>query len=285
MTIPCEPAGDDVAFVREMADYRCANQRAPNSDVKPLTTLFGVMDMKNIIRNYLNAIGFDIVRVKNQHGDLSEHLSNVFTAKNIDCIIDVGANSGQFALFVRELGFEGYIVSFEPVKSAYNTLEMTAKSDDKWLCYNLALGDREEKKTINVYKGTTFSSFFEANEYSKNIWQSLGSVEPEIVNVVKLDDIFGEILRRTGCANFYLKMDTQGYDINVFHGAVESLEKIKSIQSELSLIAIYNDMPPAYDILNEFHQYGFFISGMYPVNRDESLAVIEYDCVLVKRSA
>ena len=73
--------------------------------------------------------------------------------------------------------------------------------------------------------------------------------------------------------------------INVFRGAVESLEKIPSIQSELSLIAIYDDMLPAYDILKEFHQQGFFISGMYPINRDESLAVIEYDCVLVKRPA
>jgi len=107
----------------------------------------------------------------------------------------------------------------------------------------------------------------------------------EIVDVVRLDDIFGEIVDRTGCANFYLKMDTQGYDINVFHGAIESLEKIKSIQSELSLISLYNDMPHAYEILNEFHQHGFFISGMYPVTRDESLAVIEYDCVLVKRPA
>ena len=239
--------------------------------------------MRNIFRNYLNTIGFDIVRVKNQHRSHSEHLSNVFAAKNVDCIIDVGANSGQFGLFLRGIGFDGYIVSFEPVKSVYNILEVTAKADHKWLCYNLALGDKEEKKTLNVYKSTSFSSFFEANDYSKNIWQSLDSVVLEIVDVVRLDDIFGEIVDRTGCANFYLKMDTQGYDINVFHGAVESLEKIKSIQSELSLVAIYDDMPPAYDVLNEFHRHDFFISGMYPVNRDESLAVIEYDCVLVKR--
>lgn len=240
--------------------------------------------MKNIIRNFINSIGFDIVRVKNQHGSLSEHLSNVFAAKNIDCIIDVGANSGQFGSFIRKIGFDGYIASFEPVKSVYDKLEMMAKEDDKWLCYNLALGDKKEKKTLNVYESTIFSSFLEVNEYSKNIWQSLDNVVPEIVDVVRLDDILGGIADRTGCANFYLKMDTQGYDINVFRGAVESLERISSIQSELSLIPIYDDMLPAYEILKEFHQNGFFISGMYPINRDESLAVIEYDCVLVKRS-
>jgi hypothetical protein len=42
-------------------------------------------------------------------------------------------------------------------------------------------------------------------------------------------------------------------------------------------------MPDTYEVLREFHAHNYFISGMYPINRDESLAVIEYDCVLVRR--
>ena len=43
-------------------------------------------------------------------------------------------------------------------------------------------------------------------------------------------------------------------------------------------------MGKIYDVLQEYHLFDYFISGMYPINRDESLAVIEYDCVMVKRS-
>ena len=40
-----------------------------------------------------------------------------------------------------------------------------------------------------------------------------------------------------------------------------------------------------YVFLKGLHELNFLISGMYPINRDECLAVIEYDCVLVKRAA
>jgi FkbM family methyltransferase len=240
--------------------------------------------MKGIIRTAVNTFGFDVVRLRNSNNELSDHLANVFAAKGIDCVIDVGANSGQYGLFLRALGFAGYIVSFEPVKAVYERLCLTAANDKRWICYNIALGDKAEIKTINAYKGTQFSSFLEVSEYSKRVWDSLADVRQEDVSVAILDDMFAEIVEFTGCESFYLKMDTQGYDRNVFLGALGSLGCINAMQSELSLIAVYNGMPPAYDVLNEFHKRDFFISGMYPINRDaSSLVVIEYDCVLVKR--
>jgi len=58
---------------------------------------------------------------------------------------------------------------------------------------------------------------------------------------------------------------------------------VQALQTELSLISVYEGMPRSYDVLQDFHDREFFISGMYPINRDPSLAVIEYDCVLVKK--
>ena len=240
--------------------------------------------MKQSIRKILNATGFDIVKIKNQHGSFEQHLKQIFLYKNIECVIDVGANSGQYGKFLRSLGFNGWIVSFEPVKLVYDKLVEAAKGDDKWLCYHLALGDKNETKVLNVYSSTVFSSFLEANEYSKKIWNSLENVTHQEVSVARLDDIFPEIYEKTACNNYYLKLDTQGYDLNVFHGGLASLTKVNALQTELSLIHVYKNMISPYEILNEFHAHDYFISGMYPINRDKSLAVIEYDCVLVKRT-
>ncbi|MBI1867935.1 MAG: FkbM family methyltransferase [Methylocystis sp.] len=240
--------------------------------------------MKNLMRNLVNRIGYDVVKLRNSNAELSTHLMNVFAAKNIDCVLDVGANSGQYGKFLREIGFKGYIVSFEPVMGVFERLEENAKSDRKWICYNLALGDQQQEKTINVYESTVFSSFLEASDYSKGIWNSLNSANTETVHVTRLDDIFQEIVARTGCDRFFFKMDTQGYDINVFRGGIGSLCKVEALQSEISLIAVYKEMPSSYGVLTEFHSHDYFISGMYPINRDESLAVIEYDCVLVRRA-
>lgn len=239
--------------------------------------------MLDTLRKFVNLAGFDVVRVGNNHSSLGFHLNSLFSKYSVDCVINVGANTGQYGAFLRSLGFGGWIVSFEPVKSVFDKLVESAKGDKKWICFHLALGDKAEKKSINVYSSTVFSSFLEASDYSKGIWKSLERVIPEEVSVKKLDEIFPDIASRTGCHNYYLKLDTQGYDLNVFHGGLNYLDRICAMQTELPLIHVYNNMPSPFEVLSEFINYNYFISGMYPINRDQSLAVIEYDCVLVKK--
>jgi len=239
--------------------------------------------MKQLARRALNKFGFDLVRTRNSHEELAKHLANVLSNKDIDCVLDVGANSGQYGLFLRSLGYKGYIISFEPVTSVFGSLQENCKKDDKWLCCNFALGDKTEEKNLNVYKSTVFSSFLAANDYSKSIWNSLESVRHETVKVHRLDDIWEELTGKLECKNFMLKLDTQGFDKFVFDGAHKCLENISVLQSEMSLIPVYEGMVEAYDVLKAFHSFKYFISGMYPINRDKSLAVIEFDCVLVKK--
>ena len=240
--------------------------------------------MKKTLRNALNKCGFDLVRTKNAHEDLSKHLTNVLLSREIDCVLDVGANSGQFGMFIRALGYEGYIISFEPVSSVFVKLKEICKADAKWLCFDYALGNKNELKGINSYKSTVFSSFLAANDYSKRIWSSLNDFKQERVKVRRLSDIWLEIVGAINCKNFMLKLDTQGFDKFAFEGALDCLGQISVLQSELSLIPIYEGMVEAYDLLKVYNSCGYFISGMYPINRENSLAVIEYDCVLVKRS-
>jgi FkbM family methyltransferase len=230
-----------------------------------------------------NRLGFDIVGLENSHSDLSKHLASIFRAKGVDCVIDVGANLGQYGTLLRETGYKGHIVSFEPVSSVFESLKEKCRRDEKWHCHKLALGEKNENRFINVYKSADFSSFLTANDYSKNIWQSLDVAVPESVTVVRLEDVFGDLVERLGAKNCMLKLDTQGYDKSVLEGAKGCLHQICVLQSELSLIPIYDGMPEAYDLLKTFRDNDFYISGMYPVNRDKTMAVIEYDCVLVKR--
>lgn len=238
---------------------------------------------KEAARSAVNRMGFDVVRLRNSHGDLATHLQNVFALHRVDCVLDVGANAGQYGQFLRRLGFEGHIISFEPVQAVFERLQATAAGDPRWECHQLALGDTEERKTINVYDSTVFSSFLKVSDYSKQTWSSLEGVHPEEVVVTRLDSIFDGIKQRTGAQRFYLKMDTQGYDKNVFAGAERAVIDVRAMQSELSLIPVYKEMPKIYETLNAYHASGFFISGMYPINRDaKSLAVVEYDCVMVK---
>lgn len=242
--------------------------------------------LKQLVRRTLNKAGLDIVRTKHQHGDHAAHLRNLFAAKGVDCVIDVGANVGQYGTFLRKLGFKGHIVSFEPVPGAFAGLEKARAGDPKWSAHRLALGDKAEERTMNVYSGSgQFSSFLRANDYAKGIWSSLSDVEERSMPIRRLDAVYDELVAPLGCERVMLKLDTQGFDRQAFEGARGILPKVVALQSELSLIPVYEGAPTGYDLLNDFHREGFFVSGMYPINREPSLAVIEFDCVLVRRDA
>jgi FkbM family methyltransferase len=240
--------------------------------------------VKKVLRRIVNKAGYDVVKLKNSNASLADNLANVIAAKNIGCILDVGANAGQYGVFLRELGYRGHIVSFEPVSAVFDRLKLAAKDDPKWLCFRYALGDRDEEKTINVYSSTVFSSFLDATDYSKSIWRSLNERQPEQVQVRTLSGLFPELLGRVGDVRCLLKMDTQGYDLNVFRGAQDVLPHVDALQSEIATITLYEHMPNGLDVLKVFQEQGYYVSGMYPINREqETLATIEFDCVLVKR--
>lgn len=239
--------------------------------------------IKVAVHKTFNLFGFDFIKRGHFDQSYGAHLLMVFGSRGIDCVLDVGANIGQYGRFLREIGYTGYIVSFEPVKSAYEKLVNVSEGDSKWICHNMALGDKAETLRINVFGDTQFSSFLEASDYSKAMWQDIRQYATEDVAVVKLDEVFDSIKSITGCRNFYLKLDTQGFDLSVFRGAGESLRDIHAMQSELSLISVYDGMESSFTGIEKYREAGFLISGLFPINIEPSLAVIEYDCVLVKR--
>jgi len=50
----------------------------------------------------------------------------------INKILDVEANAGQYALLVKELGFSGQIISFEPLFSAFPALKEVSEKYHNW---------------------------------------------------------------------------------------------------------------------------------------------------------
>lgn len=72
---------------------------------------------------------------------LMEHLG-------IDLVLDVGANTGQYASSLRKAGYRAQIVSFEPLHRAYSRLARSAECDRRWRAVRLALGARDREAII-----------------------------------------------------------------------------------------------------------------------------------------
>lgn len=196
----------------------------------------------------------------------------------VDLVIDVGANDGGFLRQVRSF-YSGPIISFEPVPAIYNKLVVRAAQDPNWRGFNLALGSKESTASINVshQAGGGFSSLLKPNRFSTEHIPELRACTVETISVKRLD----QVLTSLDSQRMFLKMDTQGYDLEVFKGAGDLLSQIVLLQSELSLIPVYDGMPHWIESLSVYEKAGFYVVGMFPLIRHEG-RVIEYDCLMAR---
>ncbi len=179
--------------------------------------------------------GVDVVRYPTENLDRRIKLLNNY---NIDVIIDVGANIGQYGGEMRSIGFKGQIISFEPLKKAFEKLEKNASKDPNWRVFNSSIGEKDGQTTINVSKNSVSSSLLDHLPQLTESAPQAAFVDKETIEIKKLDTIFDSLDIKG--KNIYLKIDTQGYEEMVLAGAEKSLQFIKGIQIEMSFIPSYN---------------------------------------------
>lgn len=219
------------------------------------------------------------------HSSLQGHLAQVLKKLKINCVIDVGANEGQHGRLLRGLGYQGRIVSFEPISAVHDVLASACANDEHWSSHQLALGSSDTTQLINVANRSVLSSFLPASEFARMQharWTDV--VHTEEVKVCRLDALFDRVVRGLPTPRVFLKMDTQGYDLKVFAGAEGCLSDILGLQTELSALPLYTGMPDYLDALPCFRKHGFEATGFYPVFREKKSMVLgEIDCVMVRR--
>jgi FkbM family methyltransferase len=214
---------------------------------------------------------------------LGAHLLELFKRFDINCVLDVGAHFGEYGAFLRSIGYKGHIVSFEPVAANFEVLTSRRARDVKWSAHRIALGDRDGSAIINVTRATNMSSLLTPrDDLSKEFASSVTVERMEPVEVKRLDDVFAGATSQIADPRVYLKLDTQGYDLQVLSGAVNTIGHVRALQSEVSVRHVYNDMVGWAESVERLNQLGFEVSGMFPAHRDEHLRVTEFDCVMVR---
>jgi len=214
---------------------------------------------------------------------LGRHLMDVFAMLHIDVVLDVGAYHGHFARWLRQLHYNGEIISFEPAAATYATLVENMQEDARWRGHQIALSDVDGTADLHIARSSDFNSFHEFSAYGRSSrYGDPGEpIGTELVVTRRLDGIIDTVLARTPAARIFLKLDTQGHDLRIVEAAGDHLGRVLAIQTELSSKHLYCGVPGLSESLACFERLGYLPTGFFPVSRElDSLAVIEWDCVL-----
>jgi FkbM family methyltransferase len=214
---------------------------------------------------------------------LLQHLRDVVRRYRVDCVLDVGANRGQYVRLLRRAGYRGRVLSFEPVPEIFAELAAAAADDDQWDVHQVALGREDGELEMHVVPGT-LSSLLPPSAFGSARYQRFASATSMQVPVRRLDEFLPEALGTDlASARLMLKLDTQGFDLEAFAGADAVLDRVVVLQSEVALLTIYEHMPRMQEALQVYEAAGFEVTGLYPVSREARTGrVLEYDCVMVR---
>lgn len=186
-------------------------------------------------------------------------------------ILDVGANAGQFASMARFAWAEARIMSFEPDEEAIAAFHKTHREDSAITLHTCALGDETKTAQLNRYEQSYNNSILEDVQSS--------AVGVSTVNVARLDDLLSDDLRD----DLFLKLDVQGYELNVLKGAVNTLKRTSWVLLEVSLKPLYQGAPDMDEVWSFMKNQGFQYYDVFDIYRSEHQVITQMD-VLFKQN-
>jgi FkbM family methyltransferase len=210
-----------------------------------------------------------------------EQLQRFLTSFKVDCVLDVGANFGQYAERLRRIGFKGLIVSFEPIPAAVSAIMKAQGGEKLWVVKQIALDSHSRTLNFNVMKSTQFSSLHEPDLSGTAAFRDVNSVEQKIsLQTQTLAEVLPALQAEFGFTRPFLKMDTQGHDVAVVQGAGNQISQFVGLQSELALTPLYQGVNTYYEALEYYRSLGFKLSGLIPNNAGHFPDLNEVDCLM-----
>jgi FkbM family methyltransferase len=246
--------------------------------------------LRLVVLERLRRAGFDVGRwPRRPDGDvLGWSLAAVLRAQQVNCVLDVGANRGQFGQQIRSLGYTGRIVSFEPSPAVFPALSAVAAQDGQWTVRPLALGAKPGEAELHLHVDPVFDSLHgnlakDAQPDSIGSFAEFTEVDTATVTLSTLAIEYPAAVAGIGEPRVLLKSDTQGNDLDVIAGGAGLSPQVVAVLVELSVQAIYEGQPRMTTMIDTLQEEGFTPVAFQPVSRSfDNLRVVEFDGLFMR---
>ena len=204
-------------------------------------------------------------------------------SNRIDLVIDIGANDGGYASRLIEMEFRGKILSFEPLLNEWEMISKKSRTQEKWIIApRMALGEKEYVAEINVSKNRASSSLRKIKSLHVEAEETSQTVSFERVIVQRLDAV--SLKEIDAARRIFLKIDTQGYELQVIKGCEGLLERVVGIQLELSLTELYEGQETYKTLMDEMEGLGFVLWAVEPGFFDKRTGrLLQFDAIYFRQ--
>ena len=171
-------------------------------------------------------------------------------------VIDVGANKGQFAVFAANRWPHARLVCFEPLSGPRAKLVRVTRGRAE--IHDCALGFSAGEGEMRLASRVDSSSLLPLGARQKAIF---GMKETGVLRVPvrRLDTCLSPPLRRPAL----LKIDVQGFELEVLKGACGLLHDIDAVYVEASDVELYEGQALADEVLQLLASSGFQLAGRF----------------------
>jgi FkbM family methyltransferase len=204
-----------------------------------------------------------------------------FKAFNIDTVLDIGANIGQFTKTISTLLPEANIYSFEPIPECFEKIQHIASINHQIKAFNLGVGDQSGILAFEQSSSSVSSSFLKMSDTHKQAFPSTKGSKTVNVKITRLDDIAQDIdLGRS----LLIKIDVQGYEDKVLKGGEKTIKNAMIVIVEISFTTLYESQPLFDDIYSVFKEWGFICVGMLDQLSDPNTGMIlQGDAIFIRQ--
>lgn len=188
-------------------------------------------------------------------------------------VVDIGANSGQFAL-AAYVSKAGLIYAFEPLDKPYRKLKSIFKNIPNVYLFNSAIGPESTQKNMYISAKQDSSSLLPITEKQAEFFPGTHTVSRGSVHVDRLNSFICESDIHHPSM---LKIDVQGYELGVLNGCSELLEHFDVVYCECSFCELYEGQPLAHEIISFLEKQNFLLAGVFNSTYDHAGQSIQAD--------
>tara|TARA_B100000579_G_C22724842_1_gene801223 strand:- start:18 stop:758 length:741 start_codon:yes stop_codon:yes gene_type:complete len=213
------------------------------------------------------------------------HIVQTLKNYDIDLVIDIGANEGQFAKKIIDYGFKNKIISFEPIKNVNKILRYNSKNHQNWIVSkSFGFGNLNQTQFINVSKNSVSSSILEINKKHLQAQPDARTIGKEKIRLITLNSYLNKYKFKN--KKIFIKIDTQGYEKKIILGAKKVLNRVTGLMIEASISKVYKKETDYMAIINLMKKLGFYVWSIERGFTDKKTGqVLQLDIIFINKNA